>query len=128
MSATRCCAICTGTTGPFTREPLGRDDAVVNVCAECASPPIAKHGPEISYQPEDRCPSVADSRRARAPEAAWVGGHPLDVEPGKRWTGGPDKRARGGNRTEQRRRRRLRQRGLAANVLAANVLAAKMGR
>jgi hypothetical protein len=29
------CAICASDVGPFTREPLGRNNAVVNVCADC---------------------------------------------------------------------------------------------
>jgi hypothetical protein len=29
------CAICTSTRGPFRLEPLGRNDALVHVCADC---------------------------------------------------------------------------------------------
>jgi hypothetical protein len=44
------CAICCSTRGPFRREPLGRNDALVNVCAGCDSTPIAKRGPERGYE------------------------------------------------------------------------------
>lgn len=46
------CAVCTSVTGPFTLEPLGRDDALVNVCAACSAPAFEKCGPERGYEPK----------------------------------------------------------------------------
>jgi hypothetical protein len=31
------CAICVSDRGPFTREPLGRGDALVDVCSGCTT-------------------------------------------------------------------------------------------
>jgi hypothetical protein len=33
-------------------------------------------------------PTFADSRAARAPAAAWVGGMEMEYEPGQKWVGG----------------------------------------
>lgn len=46
------CAICTGPiTGPPARLPLGRDDALVSVCASCnVEPARARSGPSIAYE------------------------------------------------------------------------------
>ena len=51
------CAVCTSTRGPFTREPLGRNDALVNVCAECSAPPVARE-----LAPAYELPDPDDSR------------------------------------------------------------------
>jgi hypothetical protein len=81
MSACRCapanrcgrcvspvCAICTNEIADEpTREPLGRDNALVNVCASCSQPVIAKTGPDRGYEPGGGSPSKDDARRAWAP-------------------------------------------------------------
>jgi hypothetical protein len=67
------CAICTSPRGPFVREPLGRDNALVSVCSECVTEPArAETGPDRSYEPtggllktED---AVAGARRAMGDE------------------------------------------------------------
>ncbi len=45
------CAICASDRGPFTREPLGRDDAMVNVCGGCSSPYMARGPSDFGYEP-----------------------------------------------------------------------------
>lgn len=45
------CAICTSRTGPFTPQPLGRNNALVPVCAACDEPAFEKRGPERGYEP-----------------------------------------------------------------------------
>jgi ribosome-binding protein aMBF1 (putative translation factor) len=68
-----CCAICAGEiTGIPQREPLGRDNALVNVCASCSQPVIAKTGPDRSYEPSGGSPSKDDARRAWAPMGRFV--------------------------------------------------------
>jgi hypothetical protein len=63
------CAICANDiTGDVHREPLGRHDALVSVCASCATePPIATDGPDRGYEPGDRMPTQLDARRVWAP-------------------------------------------------------------
>jgi hypothetical protein len=62
------CAICANPIkGSPSREPLGRNDAYVNVCATCQSPPIATDGPDRGYEPGDRMPTQVDARRCWAP-------------------------------------------------------------
>lgn len=42
------CAICTGDRGPFVQRPLGRQSALVTVCAECDTAPArSRQGPVI---------------------------------------------------------------------------------
>lgn len=42
------CAICTGDRGPFVQRPLGRESALVTVCAECDTAPArSRQGPVI---------------------------------------------------------------------------------
>jgi hypothetical protein len=56
------CAICTSTSGPFTREPLGRGDALVNVCSDCSTLD-ARH---YSFDDSARCKGqTTDSSRRR---------------------------------------------------------------
>lgn len=45
------CAICTSTTPPFTPQPLGRNNALVPVCAACDEPAFEKREPERGYEP-----------------------------------------------------------------------------
>lgn len=42
---TQFCAICTSSIGPFTREPLGRGDALVLACARCVSEEVVPRDP-----------------------------------------------------------------------------------
>jgi hypothetical protein len=45
------CAICTSDVGPFVTRPIGKDDALVRVCAACDDdPPRAVFGPERPYE------------------------------------------------------------------------------
>lgn len=38
------CAVCTGQRGPFARRPLGKGDAMVDVCASCdGDAPVARY-------------------------------------------------------------------------------------
>jgi hypothetical protein len=99
--APTCCAICTSDRGPFAKEPLGRGDAFVNVCAGCNEPPIASFGPELPYEPDDRMPTLADSRMAWAPAAA----------PGGGWVGG--KSVRGATSVERTAKRKARRDAVA---------------
>jgi hypothetical protein len=56
------CAICTSTSGPFTREPLGRNNAPVNVCHECSTLD-ARH---YSFDDSAKCKGqTTDSSRRR---------------------------------------------------------------
>jgi hypothetical protein len=45
------CAICASEREPFTIEPLGRDNAMISVCAACSEPVFEKSGPFIGYEP-----------------------------------------------------------------------------
>lgn len=46
------CAVCASDRGPFALEPLGRDDAMVNVCAACSTEPAREdQGPDRGFQP-----------------------------------------------------------------------------
>jgi uncharacterized small protein (DUF1192 family) len=48
------CAICTDDRGPFTRRPLGKDEALVDVCRDCDEEPAKiKHGPERGYEEQE---------------------------------------------------------------------------
>src|ERR1043165_3987097 len=49
------CAICTADIiGEPRREPLGRNDAMVNVCDDCCTkPPRTRQGPERGYEVRD---------------------------------------------------------------------------
>jgi hypothetical protein len=69
------CAVCAGDRGPFAREPLGRGDALVNVCAECRTAPArTRTGPERGYEPSGGLPSQEESaagvRRVMGPARA----------------------------------------------------------
>jgi len=56
------CAVCTSEREPLVLRPLGRDDALVNVCASCDEEPAdVRHGPERSYEPSGGLPSLAES-------------------------------------------------------------------
>ncbi len=44
------CAVCTSSLGPFALEPLGRNDALVNVCRSCRTdPPVADGSQRDAY-------------------------------------------------------------------------------
>lgn len=45
------CAICTSERGPFTAQPLGRNNALVPVCAACDEPIFTRTGPERGWEP-----------------------------------------------------------------------------
>ena len=45
------CAICTSSRGPFTPQPLGRNNALVPVCSACDEPAFEQRGPERGYEP-----------------------------------------------------------------------------
>jgi len=46
------CAICTDETTDLVKRPLGKDDALVNVCNDCdTTKPVAKMGPERGFEP-----------------------------------------------------------------------------
>lgn len=46
------CAICTSDCGPFRREPLGRNNALVNVCMKCATHTVREsHSGQRGYEP-----------------------------------------------------------------------------
>lgn len=61
------CAICVSTRGPFTSQPLGRDNAPVLVCFACDQPVFARTGPDRGWQPSgglvDRDAMTAAARR-----------------------------------------------------------------
>jgi hypothetical protein len=59
------CAICTSANGPFTREPLGKNDAMVNVCTGCSSGAPVRQGPERGYEVREGV-SWAETRRRLA--------------------------------------------------------------
>lgn len=68
------CAICTDDiTGAYAREPLGRNDALVNVCPDCATSPIvARRGPDYPYEPTG-LPTRAELAHINGrPERPWV--------------------------------------------------------
>lgn len=45
------CAICADDNGPFVLRPLGKKDALVNVCRDCdEEPAVTKTGPERGYE------------------------------------------------------------------------------
>lgn len=45
------CAICADDSGPFVPRPLGKNDAIVNVCRDCdEEPAVTKNGPERGYE------------------------------------------------------------------------------
>lgn len=60
------CAICTSSRGPFTSQPLGKNNALVSVCAECDEPAFEKRGPERGYEPTGGLPTFAQGRNAVA--------------------------------------------------------------
>lgn len=63
------CAICTSDRGPFVRRPLGRGDALVNVCADCDEQPAREvRGPELAYEPPCS-PGTTANAKAPAPLA-----------------------------------------------------------
>jgi len=87
-------------------EPIGRNDALVPVCSECATEtPIATFAPEMAYEPDDRMPTWIDSRVAKAPAATWSGGMGLEHEPG-RWVGAKRVDPSKSNAAREERRRR----------------------
>lgn len=45
-----CCAICVSDKGPFTSQPIGRDNAIVKVCFACDQPVFTRTGLERGYQ------------------------------------------------------------------------------
>ncbi len=47
----KCCAICGAGPCPTTEQPLGRNDAMVPVCAECDGPIEVRRGPDLAYEP-----------------------------------------------------------------------------
>ena len=55
------CAICTSDVGPFTREPLGRDNALVDVCADCTTLD-ARH---YSFDDASKCGNQPSGRTRR---------------------------------------------------------------
>jgi hypothetical protein len=59
------CAICASAKGPFTREPLGRNDAMVSVCADCSSgAPVVRRGPDRGYEVREGVSTLEMRRRA----------------------------------------------------------------
>lgn len=96
------CALCLDTiAGTPRQEPLGRNDALVNVCDDCATQrPLSKFGPEAGYEANDPRVSADDARGSRAPAVNWRG---RDVQgwvgkrkkrPGSRWTKRPSRKQR----------------------------------
>lgn len=60
------CAICTAAIlgAAFTREPLGRNDALVVVCLSCSSGPvIADDGPDRGWEPSGGLPTFKEGGR-----------------------------------------------------------------
>lgn len=69
------CANCTEETGPFVMRPIGKNNGLVRICTSCDSdPPVAKTGPDRSYEPTGGTLSAAEStagmRRAMGKDAA----------------------------------------------------------
>lgn len=58
------CAICTSERGPFSRHPLGKGDALVNVCERCDSEEIVPVSVEsrVEFASDDRVLSPQASR------------------------------------------------------------------
>lgn len=42
------CAICTRTCNSFTREPIGKNDALVVVCSRCGTDPVVPADPQAA--------------------------------------------------------------------------------
>lgn len=62
------CALCTAAIvgDAFTREPLGKNDALVVVCPDCSSAPIiARRGPDHAYEPNGGLLSTSDVAHLR---------------------------------------------------------------
>jgi hypothetical protein len=73
------CAVCTSTRGPFTREPIGANDAIVSVCSACSQREVvpreasaARRGPvyasmrdAVGLTRAERLKANRDSLRAR---------------------------------------------------------------
>lgn len=59
------CAICASERGPFAKRPLGRNDALVNVCADCDEQPAREVGPtDRGYEPTGGLPSTGHVERS----------------------------------------------------------------
>jgi hypothetical protein len=57
------CALCASERGPFVQRPLGRDDAMVAVCASCDGDMPAARPIERGYEPTGGLLSGAESTR-----------------------------------------------------------------
>ena len=57
------CAVCTSDLAPFSREPLGKNDAMVLVCVACSTHAIrVVDGPHRGYEPTGGLLRVEDAR------------------------------------------------------------------
>jgi hypothetical protein len=102
------CAICVAICVAPHREPLGRNDAMVNVCDECASPPVSRFGPELAYEPGDRMPTMDDARTAKAPLPLAHGGSFDDPMLSREWSNTKKRTPRAGNANRTKRQARKR--------------------
>lgn len=59
------CAICASDRGPFTTEPLGKNDALVRVCAECSRSPGTVVDNTRGYEPQGGLLSVEAARASK---------------------------------------------------------------
>lgn len=59
------CALCAADVrgDAYTREPLGRNDALVVVCLSCSSPIVEDNGPDRGYAPTGGLPTYTESQR-----------------------------------------------------------------
>ncbi len=81
----RFCAICTADKGPFSLQPLGKDDAMVSVCATCSEPAFERRGPEVAYEPSGLVSHAAMKRAIQnVPQAK----HPTPQEYGRQGNAG----------------------------------------
>ena len=68
------CAICTSERGPFVSRPLGKNDALVAVCAECDEEPMhVRLGPERGYEIREGVSAATIRERASRliPNEGW---------------------------------------------------------
>ncbi len=58
------CAVCLSTTGPYALQPLGRNDALVQVCYACRTEtPDGNRGVQRGYDPGGGLPSLSATTR-----------------------------------------------------------------
>lgn len=67
------CAICVSDRGPFSKEPLGRNNAMVAVCRSCSTEPAKnKTGPVLGYEIREGVSIAEMNRRLAATSATGV--------------------------------------------------------